>query len=81
MICQTEDDRKTRSKIIKSNQSSLRTNSQMEGKTNERERSSDEEMAQIGLQNNEQSVGINVSDEERVINGPCMSTLKPKQRK
>lgn len=81
MICQTEDDRKTRSKIIKSNQSSLRTNSQMEGKTNERERSSDEEMAQIGLQNNEQSVGINVSDEERVINGPCMSTLNPKQRK
>lgn len=53
----------------------------MEGKANEREISSAEEMAQIGLQNNEQTVGINVSDEERVINGPCMSTLKPKQRK
>lgn len=49
MIYQTEDDRKSRSKIIKSNQSSLRTNSQIEGKSNERERSSDEEMAQIGL--------------------------------
>lgn len=35
----------------------------------------------MGLYNNEQIVSLNSSNEEGVINGPCMTIIKPKQRK
>lgn len=55
----------------------------MEGKENEREKSNDKEIDQrssMGLHNNEQIVSLN-SSSEGVINGPCMTILKPKQGK